>query len=164
MRKAIQILLIISMISCAFTLIDGCVTMFSDPYENADILVLVELGMDAETAQTIMGVSSIITGALSIILAIFAYKHFMAAQCASDVKTGWKIVTLILVNLIAGILMFIIKDEHFPGYIAPQQQSVVSDDYLTQFAKLKELYDSGAISEEEYTALKNNLFDKYNLQ
>ncbi len=162
MRKAIQVLLIIAMVGCGLVMLEGLGVMIGgDTYEDV-IAIATLLNLEIEEAQSIVGIGYIVEGAISLIIAIFAYKHFMAAQCASDIKTSWKIITLIFVGLIQGILMFCIKDEHFPGYIPPQTVTGNGDDYMTQFAKLKELYDMGAITEEEYKQLKNDLFDKYN--
>ena len=162
MRKAIQVLLIIAMVGCGLVMLEGLTVMIGgDTYEDV-IAIATLLNLEIEEAQSIVGIGYIVEGAISLIIAIFAYKHFMAAQCASDIKTSWKIITLIFVGLIEGILMFCIKDEHFPGYIPPQTVTENGDDYMTQFAKLKELYDMGAITEEEYKQLKNDLFDKYN--
>ena len=162
MRKAIQVLLIIAMVGCGLVMLEGLGVMIDgDTYEDV-IEIATLFNLEIEEAQSIVGIGYIVEGAISLIIAIFAYKHFMAAQCASDIKTGWKIITLIFVGLIEGILMFCIKDEHFPGYIPPQTVTENGDDYMTQFAKLKELYDMGAITEEEYKQLKNDLFDKYN--
>ena len=162
MRKAIQVLLIIAMVGCGLVMLEGLGVMIGgDTYEDV-IEIATLLNLEIEEAQSIVGIGYIVEGAISLIIAIFAYKHFMAAQCASDIKTSWKIITLIFVGLIEGILMFCIKDEHFPGYIPPQTVTENGDDYMTQFAKLKELYDMGAITEEEYKQLKNDLFDKYN--
>lgn len=163
MRKAIQVLLIIAMVGCGLVMLEGLAVMIGgDTYEDV-IAIATLLNLEIEEAQSIVGIGYIVEGAISLIIAIFAYKHFMAAQCASDIKTSWKIITLIFVGLIQGILMFCIKDEHFPGYIPPQTVTENGDDYMTQFAKLKELYDMGAITEEEYKQLKNDLFDKYHL-
>ena len=162
MRKAIQVLLIIAMVGCGLVMLEGLAVMIGgDTYEDV-ITIATLFNLEIEEAQSIVGIGYIVEGAISLIIAIFAYKHFMAAQCASDIKTSWKIITLIFVGLIEGILMFCIKDEHFPGYIPPQTVTENGDDYMTQFAKLKELYDMGAITEEEYKQLKNDLFDKYN--
>lgn len=163
MRKAIQVLLIIAMVGCGLVMLEGLTVMIGgDTYEDV-ITIATLLNLEIEEAQSIVGIGYIVEGAISLIIAIFAYKHFMEAQCASDIKTSWKIITLIFVGLVEGILMFCIKDEHFPGYIPPQTVTENGDDYMTQFAKLKELYDMGAITEEEYKQLKNDLFDKYHL-
>lgn len=163
MRKAIQVLLIIAMVGCGLVMLEGLAVMIGgDTYEDV-IAIATLLNLEIEEAQSIVGIGYIVEGAISLIIAIFAYKHFMEAQCASDIKTSWKIITLIFVGLVEGILMFCIKDEHFPGYIPPQTVTENGDDYMTQFAKLKELYDMGAITEEEYKRLKNDLFDKYHL-
>ncbi len=48
-----------------------------------------------------------------IILGAIALKKLNAAQKKDDFSTGWSIVVLILVNLIAGILLLVMKDEDF---------------------------------------------------
>lgn len=52
------------------------------------------------------------------ILGIFASKKLKAATCKDDISMVWKVITF-LVNPIAGILVFIMKDEHYaPAEIA----------------------------------------------
>lgn len=159
MRKAVQIFLIIGMVSGAIIVLSGLITLFGNPNNNQSIIDLVESGMDISEAQAIVGITDILTGAIPLVLAIFAYKHFMSAQKKSDVGIGWSIVTILFVNTIAGILMLCIKDEHFPGYVAPVKRSF---DYLDRLTKLKELLDMGAITQEEFDSMKQKLFDENN--
>ena len=48
-----------------------------------------------------------------LVLGIIALKKLNAAKCKADFSTGWAIVVLLLVNLIAGILLLVMKDEDF---------------------------------------------------
>jgi Sec-independent protein secretion pathway component TatC len=48
-----------------------------------------------------------------IVLGAIALKKLKAANCKADFSTGWSIVVLLLVNLIAGILLLVMKDEDF---------------------------------------------------
>lgn len=48
-----------------------------------------------------------------IILGIIALKKLDKAEKKADFSTGWSVVVLLLVNLIAGILLLIMKDEDF---------------------------------------------------
>lgn len=48
-----------------------------------------------------------------IVLGAIALKKLKAAQCKADFGTGWAVVVLLLVNLIAGILLLVMKDEDF---------------------------------------------------
>lgn len=55
-----------------------------------------------------------------IILGIIALKKLKAAKCKADFSTGWSVVVLLLVNLIAGILLLVMKDADFAeGTVAP---------------------------------------------
>ena len=45
-----------------------------------------------------------------LILGVIALKKLNAAQKADDISTGWKVVILLFVNIIAGILMLCLKD------------------------------------------------------
>ena len=46
-------------------------------------------------------------------LGIIAIKKLNAAQKKEDFSTGWAVVVLLFVNLIAGILLLMMKDEDF---------------------------------------------------
>lgn len=67
----------------------------------------------------ILLIISAILGAIAIvpiIINIFAIKHINEAKKAEDISMLWKILVLLLggpLGLIAGILMFLVKDEHF---------------------------------------------------
>ena len=166
MKKATKIFIIFGIIAGAYNILTG----FINASSGEEMLIAT-------------GIGTIIGGILSIILSICALKHLNAAQCASDIKTGWKVVTLLFVNIVAGILMFCLKDEHFDGYYSyssssegdysPSNESYYTpssqpsaasgnlDELSTRLAKLKELYDSGAITQEEYDKQKDILFDTY---
>ena len=48
-----------------------------------------------------------------IILGAIALKKLNAAQKKEDFSTVWSVVTLLLVNIIAGILLLVMKDADF---------------------------------------------------
>lgn len=48
-----------------------------------------------------------------IILGLIALKKLNNATCKADFPTGWAVVVLILVNIIAGVLLLCMKDENF---------------------------------------------------
>jgi hypothetical protein len=48
-----------------------------------------------------------------IILGAIALKKLNAAQKKEDFSTAWSVVTLLLVNIIAGILLLVMKDADF---------------------------------------------------
>ena len=48
-----------------------------------------------------------------IILGAIVLKKMKKAQCKADFGIGWAIVTLLFVNLIAGIVLLVMKDEDF---------------------------------------------------
>ena len=48
-----------------------------------------------------------------IILGAIALSKLKKATCKDDFGTGWAIVTLICVNLIAGIILLVMKDEDY---------------------------------------------------
>ena len=55
-----------------------------------------------------------------LVLGIIALKKLKAAKCKADFSTGWSVVVLLLVNLIAGILLLVMKDADFAeGTVAP---------------------------------------------
>lgn len=55
-----------------------------------------------------------------IILGALALKKLKAAQTKADFSTGWAVVVLILVNLVAGIILLCMKDKDFAD--APKAQ------------------------------------------
>lgn len=161
MRKATKIFIILGIIVGALNILSSALDIFS-----------------GDEVLMISGIITAIFGVVQLALSFAALKHFNAAQCASDIKTGWKVVTLLFVNLVAGILMFCLKDEHFDGYYSyssssegdysPSSQPSAApaasgnlDELSTRLAKLKELYDSGAITQEEYDKQKDILFNTY---
>jgi hypothetical protein len=48
-----------------------------------------------------------------LVLGIIALKKLNAAKKKEDFSIGWAIVVLLLVNLIAGIVLLVMKDEDF---------------------------------------------------
>lgn len=48
-----------------------------------------------------------------LILGIIALKKLNAAKSKAEFPIGWSIVVLLLVNLIAGIVLLVMKDEDF---------------------------------------------------
>ena len=55
-----------------------------------------------------------------IILGALALKKLKTATCKADFSTGWAVVVLLLVNIIAGILLLCMKDEHFAEGSTPE--------------------------------------------
>ena len=55
-----------------------------------------------------------------IVLGALALKKLKAAQTKADFPTGWAVVVLLLVNLIAGIILLCMKDKDFAE--APKAQ------------------------------------------
>lgn len=48
-----------------------------------------------------------------IVLGVIALKKLKNAQVKADFSTGWSVVVLLLVNLIAGIILLCMKDKDF---------------------------------------------------
>lgn len=48
-----------------------------------------------------------------VILGAIALSKMKKATCKADFGTGWAIVTLIFVNIIAGIILLVMKDEDY---------------------------------------------------
>ena len=72
MRKAIQVLLIIAMVGCGLVMLEGLAVMIGgDTYEDV-IEIATLLNLEIEEAQSIVGISNIVAGAISLIIAIFA--------------------------------------------------------------------------------------------
>ena len=94
----------------------------------------------------------IIGSGITIWFSFSTLKLVKNATRASDISTGRKVAALFLTSPIVGILMFCLKDRHFGYESAPAYST--EDDAYAKLTKLKSLYESGAISEEEYLAEK----------
>ena len=104
-----------------------------------------------------------------IILGIFAIKKIDNAQSKNDLTT-WGIISIFFVSTVGGILMLLIPEEeysayayyraHHPGetYDTPKSNG---DNYIQRIKDLKELLDSGAITQEEYDKLKAEELERY---
>jgi len=85
--------------------------------------------------------------------------HVTGAGGARDGKTGW--VALIFLLPFFGILIYLLarpkmteQDKRMMEEAAAQQKRLVGYSSADEIAKLKKLYDEGALSAEEYEALK----------
>lgn len=92
-----------------------------------------------------------------IVIGVFALKAIDEAKKKEDLEV-WAILSIFLVSLVGGILMLFITDEELnenPELIVDAKvEEKTEDDYIANIKKLKELFDSGAITKEEYEKLK----------
>ena len=80
---------------------------------------------------------SVVSFAISLTFGIMALVKLGKAKCKVDVPVWLSVCVLLFVNIIGGILMLCLKDEHF----MPKE--------LVEF---KKLLDDGIITQEEYDA------------
>ena len=104
-----------------------------------------------------------------IILGIFAIKKIDNAQSKNDLTT-WGIISIFFVSTVGGILMLLIPEEEYSAYAyyrAHHQGETYDtpknngDNYIQRIKDLKELLDSGAITQEEYDKLKAEELERY---
>lgn len=102
-----------------------------------------------------------------IIIGSITINRINSAKRREDI-IGWGIASLILVSTLGGIFTLCIRDEELAGTgnlsqkeedsIEPIKEIESVDnalDYIKNIKELKELYDNGALSEEEYARLKS---------
>ena len=106
-----------------------------------------------EGALSAQGWVDIVTYAIAIWFNISTLKVVNNAVTASDIKLWRKILAFLFSTLITAILLCCLKDKHF-GYAPAPAAASTEEDAYAKLTKLKNLYESGAISEEEYLAEK----------
>ena len=96
-----------------------------------------------------------------IILGVIAIKKLENATTKSDL-TAWGVISIFFVSTVGGILMLLVPEEELSPYAyyhthhfeSNNERKEESKDYIQRIKELKELLDSGAISQEEYDELK----------
>ena len=89
-----------------------------------------------------------------IIVGAIALKRLNEAQTADELR-GMGVITLIFCSTVAGILMLCLKDKDLVD-----NEIVAKNTYIDNIKELKLLYDSGALTEEEYNKLKSEELNK----
>lgn len=151
MKIAIKIFLILSLVAASFYALIGVI------YSVLGIVASTALSTDVNEAIITgivilaLGLLFIAIGVVVIVVCATTLKKLSKATCANDISTARKVVVLLLGNMIAGILLFCMKDKDFID------QKEVSN--LDEIAKLKGLLDSGAITEEEFETKKKEYLD-----
>ncbi len=103
-------------------------------------------------------VGSILVAVAGIITLVRLLKAKDAAKFKNWILYIATVITVFFMGIlslgfVAYILANLLKDKHF-GYATAPVASSTEDDAYTKLAKIKSLYESGAISEEEYLAEK----------
>ena len=106
-----------------------------------------------EGVSVAQGWIDLVIYAIAIWFNISTLKVVNNAVTASDVKLWRKILAFLFSTLITAILLCCLKDKHF-GYAPAPAAASTEEDAYAKLTKLKNLYESGAISEEEYLAEK----------
>ncbi len=162
MRKATKFFILLGIISGILYLFLGALVSFA--------------GIEDLPAES--GYTTLVMGLIMTLVSFGSLKHFNKAGTKDELKMGWKIATLLFVNLIAGILMFCLKEEDFPNYEDSYSTSYSADSYSSEpsasysggsnldelssrLAKLKEQFDNGSISQSEYERQRDALYDRY---
>ncbi len=140
MKKATIVFLWIAIVAAILGILDSALFLLAPEGELAPEAIAYEVGY-------------MIGSGITIWFSLSTLKLVKKATRASDISTGRKVAALFLSSVIVGILLFCLKDKHF-GYATAPVASSTEDDAYTKLAKLKNLYESGAISEEEYLAEK----------
>lgn len=106
MKTAAKVFLILSIIGSAILIFVGGFT-----YLGGTAL----LATDEVTAVTAIssGISNVVSGLISLIFSIVSLVKLNKATCADDYSVGFRIVTLLFANIIAGIILLCMKDKDF---------------------------------------------------
>ena len=139
MKKAVIVFLWIAIVAAILGILDSVLFLVAPEGELGPEGIAYEIGY-------------MIGSGITIWFSLSTLKIVKNATRASDISTGRKVAALFLASPIVGILMFCLKDKHF-GYESAPASSTEEDAYA-KLTKLKSLYESGAISEEEYLAEK----------
>ena len=109
-----------------------------------------------------------------LVLGFIALNKIDEARDKSELQT-WGIITLILVSQLGGLFMLLIPNEELSqNYVETneevkttpvyeynnEQVNTNSFEYIEKIKELKDLFDSGAITEEEFIHLKAKLLNK----
>lgn len=138
-----------------------------------------------KTAAKVFIIIGMVTGFWTIVPIIVGAiaLNKLASATKKDELVGIGVCTLLFCSMIGGIFMLVISDAELQGSevnantnsgasvnssasastttaepAAPAKQN--SDDVAAKLTKLKELRDSGAITEEEFASMKNQLISK----
>ncbi len=155
MKTASKVLIIISIIVGFFL----CIV--------ASIVLIATISADEAAVGIVLFLLYGALGGVSIGLGFKSINLINNAHKANDISTAWKVVILLLVNQIAGIILLCMKDEDFDPVLArlerdklqrqqEQTQQVPNSD-LDRLASLKNLYDMGALTEDEYAEQKRKI-------
>ena len=106
-----------------------------------------------EGVSAAQGWIDLVIYAVGIWFNISTLKVVNNAVTASDIKLWRKILAFLFSTLITAILLCCLKDKHF-GYAPAPAAASTEEDAYAKLTKLKSLYESGAITEEEYLAEK----------
>ncbi|MBQ3067335.1 MAG: SHOCT domain-containing protein [Clostridia bacterium] len=111
------------------------------------------LFLNEEGYFDLMSIIYVVVNAIGIWWNLATIKIVNNAICKRDITTGRKVAAFFFSSLIAAILLCCLKDQHF-GYAPAPAAASTEEDAYAKLTKLKNLYESGAISEEEYLAEK----------
>ncbi|MBE6583622.1 MAG: SHOCT domain-containing protein [Ruminococcaceae bacterium] len=129
---------------------------YDEEYVDVEQIVAI-----AESGLIIVGVLMLIVygaiGGVQLGLSIAALKKLNGSKCSADFSTGWRVVVLLFVNLIAGILLLCMKDKDFAEIKTDNGGNAYTVDDLFKY---KELLDAGAITQQEYDEIKSRVLGK----
>ena len=94
--------------------------------------------------------------AVILLVGIFTFKKLDTAHSKNEI-IGWGIASLILVNLIAGILVLCIPESEFEKN---GSTPLSANDLEKKLQELETLRSNGTISEDEYQDLRNRILNK----
>ena len=125
-----------------------------------------------KTAAKVFIILGMIFGCIAILPLIFGGIGLSKINSAKDRSelVGMGVCVLLFCSLLGGIFMLCIPNEQLAGAGEQNQQVVVDvhptqtkqsdDDVAEKLAKLKNLKDSGAISDEEFERMKKDILAK----
>lgn len=118
-----------------------------------------------KTASKVFLIIGMVFGAVlifPIVLGILAYQKLDEAKNQEEIQL-WAILSLLFVNIIAGILMLCLNDKDFEmnkKNIELKSENISSKDIFSRIDKLYELKEKNVITSEEFESLKKELLAK----
>ena len=122
-----------------------------------------------KTTAKVFLIIGMVLGFYAVFPLIFGVKTINRLNCARHKSqlTAWGVLSIIFVSIIGGILVLCIPQKELdknptpiyqpninPNYELDNKKENKKIDYIQNIKELKELYDCGAINEQEYQKLK----------
>lgn len=179
MKKAIKILLIVGIVLHAISIFYNVFQGFGSIINGLHVIQNYPESASLFIVSGVIFFVAVVLNIIGIILGVIIYKKFPTFKTKSEMLV-WSVITLILVSFIAGLLMILIKEEDLGDPVGENLESTPTEakadsvndnsykehknaqvkDVTSDLTKLKELFDSGVLTEEEYKAKKEEIIKR----